>query len=110
MLAGLALDGSAMLTMRRYRANILPNRPATALVVSWPFSVSRNPIYLGNTFMLAGAALAFSNPWFVALAVIAVRAVTVLAIQREEEHLDAVFGAKWRRYAGRVPRWLRLIP
>jgi len=108
MLAGLALDGSAMLAMRRHHANILPHRAATALVTAWPFSVSRNPIYLGNTLMLAGAALAFLNPWFALMAAIAAHTVTVLAIEREELHLAASFGAGWHDYAERVPRWFRL--
>lgn len=110
MLAGLALDGSAMLSMRRHHANILPHRAATVLVTSWPFSISRNPIYLGNTLMLAGAAPAFGNPWFACVAVLAARAVTKLAIEREELHLAASFGAAWRSYATRTPRWLRLVP
>ena len=67
MLAGLILDLSAMLTMYRQRANILPHRAATTLVTSFPFSISRNPIYLGNTILVAGAALVFGNLWFVLL-------------------------------------------
>ena len=110
MLVGLALDGSAMLSMRRQHANMMPHRAATALVTSWPFSVSRNPIYLGNTLMLAGAAPAFANPWFAAAAALTARTVTKLAIEREEHHLAASFGAAWRSYAERVPRWLRLLP
>jgi len=110
MLIGLTLDGSAMLSMRCHHANILPHRAATALVTSWPFSVSRNPIYLGNTLMLAGAAVAFGNPWFAAMAATAVFVVTKLAIEREELHLATLFGSAWRDYAERVPRWLRLRP
>ena len=108
MLVGLSLDISAMLAMWRHHANILPHRAATALVTSWPFSVSRNPIYLGNTVMLAGAAFAFANPWFIAMAAVAVQAVLMLAIKREEAHLAASFGAEWDNYAAHVPRWLRL--
>jgi len=110
MLVGLGLDISAMLAMRRHHANILPHRAATALVTSWPFSISRNPIYLGNTVMLAGAAFAFANPWFMAMAAVAAQAVSVLAIKREEAHLAALFGATWGNYAAHVPRWLRLLP
>ncbi|HEX2943806.1 MAG TPA: hypothetical protein VHO91_22305, partial [Rhodopila sp.] len=44
--AGIGLDGAAMLTMHRQRANILPHRAATALVTTGPFAISRNPIYL----------------------------------------------------------------
>lgn len=106
--AGFALDCSAMLTMRRQHANILPHRAATHLVTSGPFSVSRNPIYLGNTAMLLGAAAAFANLWFVVAAPCAAFAVTHLAIRREERHMDYIFGADWRDYARRVPRWLLL--
>jgi protein-S-isoprenylcysteine O-methyltransferase Ste14 len=107
MAAGGALDCSAMLTMRRHHANILPHRAATNLVTSWPFSFTRNPIYLGNTVMLIGAAGAFSNVWFAAAAPLAVAAVTPLAVRREEHHMSELFGGSWRAYASRVPRWFR---
>jgi protein-S-isoprenylcysteine O-methyltransferase Ste14 len=108
MLAGLALDLAAMVSMYLRRANILPHRAATALVTSFPFSISRNPIYLGNTILLAGAALAFGNLWFAVLDAVAVQAVTTLAIKREEAHLAALFGLEWQHYTKRVPRWLKL--
>ncbi len=110
MLGGLGLDLSAIWAMRRHHANILPHRAATALVTAWPFSMSRNPIYLGNTIALAGAALALRNPWFVGAAAASAWGVTILAIRREERHLSAMFGAAWAAYSARVPRWLRLLP
>lgn len=106
IVAGLGLDLSAMIWMRRQRANIFPNRAATALVTTGPFSVSRNPIYLGNTLLVAGAAPAFDNPWFLPAALVAAWAVGRLAIAREESHLAARFGDGWREYAARTPRWL----
>ncbi len=106
MLAGLGLDIAAMVTMHRGRANILPHRAATALVTNGPFSLSRNPIYLGNTLLLGGAGLAFANAWLVAAAIIAAQLVAMLAIRREEAHLAAKFGAEWQAYAQRTPRWL----
>ncbi len=105
---GLGLDIAAMLTMRRHKANILPHRPATALVTGGPFSVSRNPIYLGNTILLIGAALATGNAWLLMSTAVAAALVSVLAIRREERHLAARFGDAWRNYARRTPRWLRL--
>jgi protein-S-isoprenylcysteine O-methyltransferase Ste14 len=36
--------------------------------------------------------------------------VTQLAIKREEVHLEALFGDAWRRYAAKVPRWLKVTP
>lgn len=105
LLAGLTLDVAAMVTMARARANILPHRAATALVTTGPFAWSRNPIYLGNTIAMTGAALAFANPWFLAAAVLAALAVTPLAIRREEAHLRAMFGADWAAYCRRTARW-----
>lgn len=105
LLAGLALDIAAMATMSRQRANILPHRAATALVTSFPFSWSRNPIYLGNTIAMTGAAFAFANPWFLPAAMLAALAVTHFAIRREEAHLAALFGAAWDAYARRTARW-----
>jgi protein-S-isoprenylcysteine O-methyltransferase Ste14 len=108
MLLALGLDASAIVAMRRRRANILPHRAATALVTTFPFNVSRNPIYLGYVLMLAGAALGFANLWLLASAGAAVIAVQQLAILREEVHLAGLFGQAWVDYADRVPRWLRL--
>jgi protein-S-isoprenylcysteine O-methyltransferase Ste14 len=105
MAAGAAFDLSAMLAMWRHRANIMPHRAATALVTSGPFALSRNPIYLGNAIMLAGAAPTFGNFWFLALVPVVVALVTVLAIRREERHLATLFGGAWTAYAARTPRW-----
>lgn len=105
LLTALALDIAAMATMARQRANILPHRAATALVTSFPFNLSRNPIYLGNTIPMIGAAFAFANPWFLPAAMLAAFAVTHLAIRREEAHLAALFGAEWDAYARRTARW-----
>jgi protein-S-isoprenylcysteine O-methyltransferase Ste14 len=91
--------------MSRQHANILPHRAATALVTSGPFALSRNPIYLGNTIAMAGAGLAFANPWFLPAALLAAVAVTRLAIRREEAHLAARFGAAWDAYSQRTARW-----
>ena len=107
LLAGLALDIFAMVVMRRQRANILPHRAATTLVTSGPFAWSRNPIYLGNTIAMVGAALAFANPWFVPAALAAAFGVTRLAIEREEAHLAVQFGLAWEIYSRRTARWLR---
>ena len=83
-----------------------PHRAATALVTEFPFSISRNPIYVGNTMMLMGAGFLFANSWFFIAAGVSAIAVTELAIKREEAHLEAMFGDRWRRYAASTPRWL----
>ena len=105
IIAGLALDIWAMFTMWRRKTNILPHRAATHLVTHGPFALSRNPIYLGNTYLLVGAGLAFGITWFLPIALIAAVLTANLAIAREEAHLNARFGAEWRDYALTVRRW-----
>lgn len=106
VLIGLGFDFTAMFTMQRRRANILPHRSATALVTSGPFAWSRNPIYLGNTIAMIGIGLAFGNPWFIPAAMLAAAVVVPLAIRREEEHLAAQFGEAWEAYRQQTNRWI----
>ena len=105
-LSGLALDVAAMVAMVRARTNILPHRGADRLVRHGPFRYTRNPIYLGNTLLLAGLGLALANAWFLPAAAAAAFAVDRLAVRREEAHLAARFGAAWHDYAASTPRWL----
>lgn len=105
-LAGLATDLGTMLLFVKRKANILPHKAATRLITDGPFRFSRNPIYVGNTLMLAGAGLGFSSLWLLIAAALAALATHHLAILREEAHLKAKFGAEWEAYAARTPRWL----
>lgn len=102
----LAVDIAAMRAMRRARTTIMPNRGADHLVTEGPFSFTRNPIYLGNTTMTIGLGLISGIVWFLILAPLAAYATTKLAIEREEKHLEARFGKKFRDYRKKVRRWL----
>jgi len=103
---GLALEITASLAFRRHRTTILPHRGAKALITDGPFARSRNPIYVGNTLLLAGVGLLSGIAWLIAAAAIAAFATKKLAIEREERHLAARFGRAWENYAARTPRWL----
>jgi protein-S-isoprenylcysteine O-methyltransferase Ste14 len=103
---GLAFDVSAMVTMAKAQTNIMPNRSAEKLVVTGPFRFTRNPIYVGNTALLIGLGLWFSNPWLIYATLPVVIAVDRLAIRREGAHLSSRFGKTFDSYATKVPRWL----
>jgi protein-S-isoprenylcysteine O-methyltransferase Ste14 len=100
------IDISAMRTMQRARTTIMPNRGSEHLVTGGPFSFTRNPIYLANTMIMIGVGLISGIAWFLILALIAAFATQKLAIEREERHLEARFGKKFRDYAKRVRRWI----
>ena len=107
MLAGgLGLTLFSIVALIRHRTTVHPDRGASTLVTSGPYALSRNPIYLGNTIGLLGAALLFDQPWLAVLLVACTLLVDELAIRREEAHLAARFGEAWRAYAARVRRWV----
>lgn len=104
--AAIALDVTAALAFRRHRTTIMPHRGATALITQGPFAKSRNPIYVANTLLVAGAGLIFGIAWLVLAALAGALLTQKLAIEREERHLAARFGTAWDEYAARTPRWL----
>lgn len=107
MIAGaLAIDVTAMRTMSRHKTTIMPNRASEHLVTDGPFSFTRNPIYLANVMMIAAIGLVSGIVWFLPMALVTGIATQKLAIEREEKHLDARFGKRYRDYVKRVRRWI----
>jgi protein-S-isoprenylcysteine O-methyltransferase Ste14 len=104
--AMVALDFSAMRTMARAKTTIRPDKASEHLVTTGAFSFTRNPIYLGNTLLMIGVGLITGIAWFLPLAIVAAFLTQKLAIEREERHLEARFGKRYRDYAKRVRRWI----
>ena len=106
LIAVVAIDIWSISTLRAAHTTVMPNRKSTNLVTTGPFSLSRNPIYVGNVLLLLALALILANAWFVLFAAITAIAIQKFAIEREELHLLAVFGAEYESYCRRVRRWL----
>jgi protein-S-isoprenylcysteine O-methyltransferase Ste14 len=104
--AALALIIMAIRTLRRHNTTEMPHRPAEHLVTDGPFGLTRNPIYLGDTLLFIGIGLASGVWWFIILGIVAAFATQKLAIEREERHLDARFGKRYRDYRKKVRRWI----
>lgn len=102
----LALDGAAMLLFRGAGTSVAPTRPTTALVISGPYRVTRNPMYVGMAFLYVGLALPLGAIWSLAVLPAVLLAVDRIAIRREERYLEAKFGEEYCEYKGRVRRWL----
>lgn len=79
------------------------------LVATGPFSLVRNPLYLGNILLWAGFAVSSRLP-ALAPVVVAVLALEYHAIVRWEERLlRSRIGAAYQTYTERVPRWIPLV-
>ena len=102
---GLGLMAWTMLTFARHRTTVNPYGGASALCTSGPFRWSRNPIYLGDWFLLAGCALLLQTAWPLAFAPLIWIMLRFGVIRHEEAHLEAKFGDAYRAYRARVRRW-----
>lgn len=92
--------------MKRAGTNIRPDQPTLAIVTDGPFRVSRNPMYLASTGLYLAVTLLFNAVWPLVLLPLMLIALHWGVIRREERYLEAKFGAPYREYQSRVPRWL----
>ena len=103
---GIALIVWSALAFRRARTTIVPHQPPSALVEAGPYRFSRNPIYLADLVILAGAALIFGAPLALILLVPFREILLRLFILPEEAVLERDLGPAYLDYKARVPRGL----
>lgn len=102
---GLLITGLAAVSFLRARTSIIPRQTPDALITTGLFAMSRNPIYLADALMLAGAGLVLGAVSTLVLLPGFVWLVTHRFIRGEEAGLAAKFQADWERYSTRVGRW-----
>jgi protein-S-isoprenylcysteine O-methyltransferase Ste14 len=79
--------------------------PPERIIATGPYRYTRNPMYLGHLIFMMGLALTFWS-WF-ALVLLAARAIWFhRRVLRDEQRLEARFGADYAAYCSRVNRWI----
>ncbi len=76
------------------------------LVVSGPFALVRNPLYLGNIALWIGFALSARLLWLAPVVALILGLEYHAIVRWEERLLDAQLGDRYRQYFARVPRWI----
>lgn len=97
LLAGLAI--------RIWCAFYIGGRKSRQLVTEGPYSVSRNPLYMGTFLLVIGVGLCFENLIMLAICAAVVVPVHLVVVRMEERHLEQIFGDEFRAYKERVPRF-----
>lgn len=82
-----------------------PFDPPRRLVARGPYRYVRNPMYLGATIALAGAALFYGSPALAVYAAVFLIAMHAFVVLYEEPTLRASFGQEYERYCDEVRRW-----
>lgn len=106
VVAGVAMMGLAVWRMVRARTTFVPRRNPTALVTAGLFGITRNPIYLADAMILAGAILWWGAVLAVPLVPLFAWWITRRYIMDEEARLRTAFGPQYEAWAARVPRWV----
>ena len=96
----------ALVKMLTARTSPNPNRPATTLILTGTYRVSRNPMYVGLTLLYAGIMTFFQVTWGLALLPLVVWLITAWVIRPEERYLEWKFGSEYTEFKARVRRWI----
>jgi protein-S-isoprenylcysteine O-methyltransferase Ste14 len=76
------------------------------LQTTGPYSVTRNPLYLGGFCFALSIAFFLKSISLVALTLVASLAYIRWVIPAEEQVLEGIFGDSYREYKGRTPRMI----
>lgn len=75
------------------------------LITAGPYSLCRNPLYVGTFILAVGVGMTFENLIMLALVPAIILPVHLIVIRMEETHLEHIFGDEYRRYKQKVPRF-----
>jgi protein-S-isoprenylcysteine O-methyltransferase Ste14 len=106
LIQGFALMLTGIVTFRRAKVAVYPNRPARSLVTHGVYAYTRNPMYVGLTTAYVGGVLLTGLVWSLLLLPVVIALLVVLVIRREERHLRERFPVEYAEYCGRVRRWI----
>lgn len=95
----------AVRTIRREGEHENVRRPTNKLVVSGPFSFSRNPMYLSLNLLYLGIGFLVNTTWLIILLPLALVAIHYGVISREERYLEGLFGEEYQHYRSKIRRW-----
>lgn len=105
---GAALVLAGVIAFRHKRTTVNPLTPSasSSVVTGGVYRISRNPMYLGFLFALAGWAVYLSNAGAVLLLPAFIAYMTRYQIKPEERALLEKFGLEFEQYMSRVRRWI----
>ncbi|MBV8216569.1 MAG: isoprenylcysteine carboxylmethyltransferase family protein [Verrucomicrobia bacterium] len=106
ILAGLGFSAAGFFTFKSQGTPVRPGAEPTQLVLSGPYRITRNPMYLGLLLMSLGCFFAAESLWFVIPPILFFWLINFRLIPFEERLMKEHFGAEYETYRQRVRRWL----
>tara|TARA_X000000368_G_scaffold44711_1_gene32086 strand:- start:58 stop:504 length:447 start_codon:yes stop_codon:yes gene_type:complete len=105
---GISVFVAAVSSFKKEKTTVNPIsiEKASSLVVNGIFNYSRNPMYLGMSFILLGLAFKFNLIGGLLFTVIFMLFITIFQIKPEEAAMEKLFDQGWKDYIKNVRRWL----
>ena len=105
---GIFVFAAAVSSFKKQKTTVNPIsiENASSLVVSGIFKYSRNPMYLGMSFVLLGLAFKFNVIGGLLFTGIFMLFITIFQIKPEEVAMEKLFDQEWEDYTKNVRRWL----
>jgi protein-S-isoprenylcysteine O-methyltransferase Ste14 len=105
--SGFSSYAAALFTGRNTTRN--PHGEPAAFVVAPPYTITRNPMYVGLATILFGLATFFGSPVMLLAPIVFVAIIDRMVIPHEEATMERLYSQQYRDYKNRVARWL-LVP
>lgn len=93
-------------TLRKHKTTLHPRHKPRKLVMHGPYTLSRNPIYLGFLMISLGTVLLFANVLAFLGPLLFFGFISMLVIPFEETMLTKTFGTPYKSYRKKIRRWL----
>lgn len=79
------------------------------LTVTGPYSLTRNPLYVGSFLLGTGFVIATNIPWLIILYLVFFGVIYWFTIRWEEDKLKTIFVQEWKEYSRNVPRYFPVL-
>lgn len=79
------------------------SRKSKELVTEGPYSICRNPLYIGSFLLAVGVGFCFENLLILFLVPVIIVPVHIVVARMEEANLESKFGEPYRLYKQKVP-------
>ncbi|MEP3276344.1 MAG: isoprenylcysteine carboxylmethyltransferase family protein [Stappiaceae bacterium] len=104
--AGILAGALGVRKFRSVKTNINPLRKPDLLVTDGIYRYSRNPMYLGQVFVIFGVAIYLGTLADIAIAAGCFLVMDLWFIRQEETVMRAAFGERFDDYCAKVRRWI----
>jgi protein-S-isoprenylcysteine O-methyltransferase Ste14 len=98
--------GSGIVVWSVKEAGEIDIESPTRLLVRGPYSLSRNPMYVGWTLIYLGIAFVVNSVWITALLPLVIAFTHFVDVPKEERSMREQFGDEYLEYQRRVRRYL----